>query len=35
VTGSADIALMTATELLDRFRTRQLSPVEATEAALQ
>jgi aspartyl-tRNA(Asn)/glutamyl-tRNA(Gln) amidotransferase subunit A len=32
VTG---IAEMTATELLDRFRARKLSPVEATEAALQ
>jgi aspartyl-tRNA(Asn)/glutamyl-tRNA(Gln) amidotransferase subunit A len=35
VTRGADIALMTATELLARFRARDLSPVEATEAALQ
>jgi aspartyl-tRNA(Asn)/glutamyl-tRNA(Gln) amidotransferase subunit A len=35
VTGSGDVALMSATELLDRFRARELSPVEATEAALQ
>jgi aspartyl-tRNA(Asn)/glutamyl-tRNA(Gln) amidotransferase subunit A len=35
VTGSGDVALMSATELLDRFRARELSPVEVTEAALQ
>jgi aspartyl-tRNA(Asn)/glutamyl-tRNA(Gln) amidotransferase subunit A len=35
VTGNAEIALMTATELLDRFRARDLSPVAAVEVALQ
>lgn len=32
--SNTQIALMTATELRERFRTRELSPVEATQAAL-
>jgi aspartyl-tRNA(Asn)/glutamyl-tRNA(Gln) amidotransferase subunit A len=35
MTGNGEIALMTATELLDRFRAGDLSPVDAAEAALQ
>jgi aspartyl-tRNA(Asn)/glutamyl-tRNA(Gln) amidotransferase subunit A len=35
MTGNGEIALMTATELLDRFRARDLSPVAATEAVLE
>jgi aspartyl-tRNA(Asn)/glutamyl-tRNA(Gln) amidotransferase subunit A len=35
VSGTDEIAGLTATELLDRFRARDLSPVDATEAALQ
>jgi aspartyl-tRNA(Asn)/glutamyl-tRNA(Gln) amidotransferase subunit A len=31
---ATDVALLAATELLRRYRTRELSPVEATEAAL-
>src|SRR3546814_4085700 len=30
-----DLALMPATELLDNYRTKRLSPVEATQAALK
>jgi aspartyl-tRNA(Asn)/glutamyl-tRNA(Gln) amidotransferase subunit A len=35
VTSSTQIALMTATELLQRYRARELSPVEATQAVLE
>ena len=35
MTGNGEIALMTATELLDRFGARDLSPVAATEAVLE
>jgi aspartyl-tRNA(Asn)/glutamyl-tRNA(Gln) amidotransferase subunit A len=35
VTAGTQIALMTATELLGRFRSGELSPVEATRAALE
>jgi aspartyl-tRNA(Asn)/glutamyl-tRNA(Gln) amidotransferase subunit A len=35
VTANAQIALLTATELLERFRARELSPVEATRTACE
>jgi Asp-tRNA(Asn)/Glu-tRNA(Gln) amidotransferase A subunit family amidase len=35
MTGNVEIALLTATELLDQFRARDLSPLAAVEAALQ
>jgi len=35
VTGRTNLALMTATELLGRFRAREVSPVDATKAALE
>jgi aspartyl-tRNA(Asn)/glutamyl-tRNA(Gln) amidotransferase subunit A len=35
VTGTVEIAHLTATELIDRFRAGDLSPVDATEAAFE
>jgi aspartyl-tRNA(Asn)/glutamyl-tRNA(Gln) amidotransferase subunit A len=35
LSSNGEIALMTATELVDRFRARDLSPVAATEAVLR